>query len=85
MAEITTDHDTVRKWAESKGGKPAAVGRTHAGGDVGIIRIMFPDNAQSEHGSLVAISWEEMLWGRRRGDGTIVAGSVVELPHVKTS
>jgi hypothetical protein len=61
MAEITTDHDTVRKWAESKGGKPAAVGRTHAGGDVGIIRIMFPDNAQSEHGSLVEISWEEFF------------------------
>jgi hypothetical protein len=27
----------------------------------------------------------QKLWGRRRGDGTIVAGSVMELPHVKTS
>src|SRR3954465_13606187 len=26
-----------------------------------------------------------MLWGRRRGDGTIVVGSVMELPHVKPS
>src|SRR3954449_12520268 len=25
----------------------------------------------------------QMLWGRRRGDGTIVAGSVMELPHAK--
>ncbi len=61
MAEITTDHDTVRKWAESKGGKPAAVGRTHAGGDVGIIRIMFPDNLQSEHDALTEITWDEFF------------------------
>jgi hypothetical protein len=27
----------------------------------------------------------QMLWGRRRGDGTIVAGSVMELPHAQTS
>jgi hypothetical protein len=42
MAEVTTDHEMIRKWAESKGGKPAAVERTHKGGDVGIIRIMSP-------------------------------------------
>ena len=61
MAEVTTDHETIRKWAESKGGKPAAVDRTHKGGDVGIIRIMFPDNPQSEHDSLVEISWDEFF------------------------
>jgi hypothetical protein len=60
-ANATIDHDEIRKWAESKGGKPAAVDRTHKGGDVGIIRIMFPDNPQSEHGSLVEISWEEFF------------------------
>ena len=27
----------------------------------------------------------QMLWGRRRGDGTIVAGPVMELPHAKAS
>ena len=61
MAEATTDHDTIRKWVESKGGKPAAVDRTHKGGDVGLIRIMFPDSPQSEHGSLVEISWDEFF------------------------
>ncbi|MFC7400431.1 hypothetical protein ACFQU1_24840 [Chelatococcus sp. GCM10030263] len=61
MAEATTDHATIRKWAEKKGGKPAAVDRTHKGGDVGIIRIMFPDNPQSEHESLVEISWDEFF------------------------
>ena len=61
MAEVTTDHDTIRTWAESKGGKPAAVGRTHKSDDVGIVRIMFPDNPRSEHDALVEISWDEFF------------------------
>jgi hypothetical protein len=61
MAETTTDHDTIRQWAEGKGGKPAAVERTHKGDDVGIIRIMFPDNPQSEHDALTEITWDEFF------------------------
>jgi hypothetical protein len=61
MAEVTTNHEEIRRWAESKGGKPAAVDRTHKGGDVGIIRIMFPDAPRSEHESLVEISWDEFF------------------------
>ena len=61
MAKTTTDQETIRKWAESKGGKPAAVDRKNARGDVGIIRIMFPNNPQSEHQSLVEISWDEFF------------------------
>ena len=61
MAETTTDHEAIRKWAESHGGKPAAVDRTHQGGDVGIIRIMFPQAQQSEHESLVEITWDEFF------------------------
>jgi hypothetical protein len=61
MAETTTDHETIRKWAEKHGGKPAAVRRTHQGGDVGIIRIMFPNAPQSEHDELVEISWDELF------------------------
>ena len=65
MAETTTDHDTIRKWAEGKGGKPAAVKRTHKGDDVGIIRIMFPDNPQSEHDALTEITWDEFFASSR--------------------
>jgi hypothetical protein len=61
MTETTTDHDAIRRWAEGKGGKPAAVDRTHKGGDVGIVRIMFPQAQQSEHESLVEISWDEFF------------------------
>ncbi|HEV7263569.1 MAG TPA: ferritin-like domain-containing protein [Falsiroseomonas sp.] len=60
-AKVTTDHDEIRRWAEAKGGTPAAVERTHEGGDVGIIRIMFPDNPRSEHEALVEIPWEEFF------------------------
>jgi hypothetical protein len=81
MAIGTTDHDEIRKWAEANGGKPAAVDRTHRGNDVGIIRIMFPGNPQSEHQSLVEISWDEffeqfeesklaLLRARSRSSGT---------------
>ncbi len=62
MAKATTDHDEIRRWAESKGGKPAAVHRTHQGGDkVGIIRIMFPENEQSKRQALDEISWDEFF------------------------
>ena len=61
MSETTTDHVTIRDWAERHGGKPAAVERTHSDDDVGIIRIMFPDNPRSEHDALVEISWVEFF------------------------
>ena len=61
MAEATTDHKKIRRWAESKGGKPAAVRSTHTKEDVGIVRVMFPEAPQSEHDNLVEISWEEFF------------------------
>jgi hypothetical protein len=61
MANVVTDHQEIRKWAEQHGGKPAAVDRTHQGDDVGIIRIMFPKAPHSEHAHLVEISWDEFF------------------------
>jgi hypothetical protein len=61
MAEITIDHRAIREWAEEHGGQPAAVAEIHRGGDVGIIRVMFPKAPQSEHSHLVPISWDEFF------------------------
>jgi hypothetical protein len=61
MANSTTDHAKIRAWAESKGGRPAAVERTRKGGDIGIVRLMFPNAQQSRHGQLVEISWEDFF------------------------
>ncbi len=57
-AEKTTDHDTIRKWAEARGGRPAIVRRK--GGkddDGGILRLDFgePDEALEE------IGWDEFF------------------------
>jgi hypothetical protein len=54
---MTTDHDTIRKWVEERGGKPATV-RT-SGDEVGILRIDFPGYSGSD--SLEEISWDEFF------------------------
>lgn len=56
-SNTTTDHDTIRKWAEERGGKPSAVAATGSTDDPGIIRIDFP--GYSGEDSLEEISWEE--------------------------
>jgi len=60
-AKITTDHDEIRKWAESRGGKPAAVKATHRGKDPGIIRLIFPDAPNADDESLEEIAWDEFF------------------------
>ncbi len=56
-AHITTDYDTIREWAETRGGWPATVGRTAKGQTAGILRIDFP--GFSGAGSLKPISWDD--------------------------
>jgi hypothetical protein len=56
-SNTTTDHDTIRKWAEERGGKPAEVATTAKGDDVGIIRIDFP--GFSGEGKLQEVSWDD--------------------------
>jgi hypothetical protein len=60
-AQITTDHDQIRKWAEARGGRPATVRSTHAKSDAGIIRIEFPEAPNSKHEALEEISWDEFF------------------------
>lgn len=53
----TTDHETIRRWAEERGGKPSEVTSTARGDDVGIVRIDFP--GYSGEGKLQEISWDD--------------------------
>lgn len=53
-SDQTTDHETIRKWAESRNGHPAVI-RTE--GEGGVLRIDFDE---SEEG-LEPISWEEFF------------------------
>lgn len=58
-SQTTTDHGTIRRWAEERNGHPAAVRQTHGADDPGILRIEF-EGAESGD-DLEEISWEEFF------------------------
>ena len=58
-AKVTTDQEVIRKWAEDRGGKPAAVKGTGKGDDPGVLRIDFPGYTGEE--SLQQITWEQFF------------------------
>lgn len=62
LSKTTTDHDEIRRWAEARGGKPAAVKNTaRKGDDVGILRLEFPRAAQANDDNLEEITWDEFF------------------------
>jgi hypothetical protein len=61
QAKTTTDHDQIRKWAEARGGRPAAVRSTQSKDETGVIRIEFPDAPHAKDQDLEEISWEEFF------------------------
>ena len=54
QANTTTDHATIRKWAESRGGRPA---RAATDGSGGILRIDFGEPEEN----LEEIDWDEFF------------------------
>ena len=54
---MTTDHETIRRWAEEREGQPATVAGTASGDDAGVLRLDFP--GYSGMGELQPISWDE--------------------------
>jgi hypothetical protein len=61
QAKVTTDHEEIRKWAEARGGRPAAVRSTQSKDNTGIIRIEFPGAPNANDKALEEISWEEFF------------------------
>ena len=55
-ASTTTDHDQIREWAESRGGRPAMV-RTGKKEEGGILRIDFGEPEDT----LEEVSWDEFF------------------------
>ena len=53
---VTTHHDVIREWAESRGGRPATVEGTEHEGRAGVLRFDFGDDYS---GRLRHISWDE--------------------------
>jgi hypothetical protein len=55
-AKTTTNHTTIKKWAEARGGKPVAVKSMERAGDIGLLRIDFPGYSGAE--ALEEITWD---------------------------
>jgi hypothetical protein len=56
---VTTDHETIRHWAETRSAKPTCVKGTGDSGDPGLLRLDFP--GYSGEDSLQEISWDEFF------------------------
>ena len=57
-SKTTTDHNTIKKWAEARDGKPASVKGTGKDDEAGLLRINFPGYAED---NLEDISWDEFF------------------------
>ena len=58
-SQTTTDHETIRRWVEERGGCPARVKGTGSDGDPGVIRIDYSGFSGEE--SLEQITWDEFF------------------------
>ncbi|HYC02918.1 MAG TPA: hypothetical protein VED40_06475 [Azospirillaceae bacterium] len=56
-SHTTTDHEEIRKWAESRGGRPAAVKGTPDEDDGGLLRIDFGEREDN----LEEIDWDRFF------------------------
>ena len=58
-SKTTTDHDTIRQWAEERNGKPASVRGTEKGDSAGVLRFDFPGGAGEDE--LEHLSWDDFF------------------------
>ncbi len=59
-AQITTDHNIIREWIESRGGIPGRItAKQTPTEDEGVIDIRFPDSNSGKN--IIPISWDEFF------------------------
>lgn len=59
-AKTTVDHDEIRQWVESRGGKPTTIeGTPKEGEEAGLLRIDFPTGATNP--PLEPVSWDDFF------------------------
>jgi hypothetical protein len=59
LTKTTQDHNEVRRWAEERGARPAAVSATETDDRTGIIRLEFLGAPKAKDKALEEISWDE--------------------------
>jgi hypothetical protein len=58
-SQTTTDHATIRIWAEARGAQPVTVRGTGGGEDAGVLRLDFPGYTGKDR--FESISWDEFF------------------------
>jgi hypothetical protein len=58
-SKTTTDHKTIQKWVEERGGHPATVKGTGDGDEAGVLRIDYP--GYTGENRLEEITWDEFF------------------------
>ncbi len=53
---VTTDHDEIKVWAESRGGRPAVLDNSKGTSGEGVLRIKF-----AEEIDLIPINWNQFF------------------------
>jgi hypothetical protein len=56
-ANVTTDHGTIRRWAEERGGRPATVEGSGSKNEPGILRIDFEPTDEG----MAKVSWDDFF------------------------
>jgi hypothetical protein len=59
-SRVLTDHNEIQQWVEERNAKPACVSRTGRG-DIGMIRLEFPDAPNANDSNLEEISWDDFF------------------------
>jgi hypothetical protein len=58
-AQVSVDHEFIRRWVEKRGGNPAVVKRTHGQRGPGVFRIDYPGYSGDK--ALEAVEWDEFF------------------------
>ena len=69
-AKATTDHDTIKRWAEERGGRPARVKGTGGKDDSGLLRL-----EKFDESDLAFLYQEETASGGESRFSKLVEGS----------
>jgi hypothetical protein len=56
-ANVTTNHEEIRRWAEERGGRPATVKSTASGEEPGVLRLDF----EPQDESLQPVPWNKFF------------------------
>jgi hypothetical protein len=57
-AKVTTDHETIRRWVQDRGGHPAVV-KGRPDNDAALLHIDFPGHPQN--GAIARATWEDFF------------------------